>query len=45
MIFPEAMNQLDQYVKFSTALKSATGKHVPILLTSPRIWANATLQL
>ena len=31
MIFPEAMNQLDQYVKFSEALKSATGKHVPIL--------------
>lgn len=31
MIFPEAMNQLDQYVKFSTALKSATGRHIPIL--------------
>ncbi|PTP09523.1 methylisocitrate lyase [Vibrio splendidus] len=31
MIFPEAMNQLDQYVKFSAALKSATGKHLPIL--------------
>ncbi|MGC9402058.1 methylisocitrate lyase [Vibrio genomosp. F10 str. 9ZC157] len=31
MIFPEAMNQLDQYVKFSAALQSATGKHVPIL--------------
>ncbi|GMM91514.1 methylisocitrate lyase [Vibrio fortis] len=31
MIFPEAMNQLDQYVKFSTALQSATGRHVPIL--------------
>lgn len=31
MIFPEAMNQLDQYVKFSTALQSATGRHIPIL--------------
>ncbi|KAB0303815.1 methylisocitrate lyase [Vibrio fortis] len=31
MIFPEAMNQLDQYMKFSTALQSATGRHVPIL--------------
>ncbi|MCK6265171.1 methylisocitrate lyase [Vibrio sp. ZSDE26] len=31
MIFPEAMNKLDQYVQFSGALKSATGKHVPIL--------------
>ncbi|MGC9493427.1 methylisocitrate lyase [Vibrio genomosp. F10] len=31
MIFPEAMNQLDQYVKFAAALQSATGKHVPIL--------------
>lgn len=31
MIFPEAMNSLEQYVKFSTALQSATGKHVPIL--------------
>ena len=31
MIFPEAMNQLDQYTQFSNALQSATGKHVPIL--------------
>lgn len=31
MIFPEAMSELDQYVKFSSALQSATGKHVPIL--------------
>jgi methylisocitrate lyase len=31
MIFPEAMTELEQYVKFSAALKSATGKHVPIL--------------
>ncbi|MEC7940013.1 MAG: methylisocitrate lyase [Pseudomonadota bacterium] len=31
MIFPEAMNQLDQYAQFSEALKSAIGKHVPIL--------------
>lgn len=31
MIFPEAMTQLDQYKTFSTALASATGKHVPIL--------------
>ena len=31
MIFPEAMNQLDQYVKFSTALQSAIGRHIPIL--------------
>ncbi|KKD00113.1 MULTISPECIES: methylisocitrate lyase [Photobacterium] len=31
MIFPEAMTQLDQYQAFSNALRSATGKHVPIL--------------
>ncbi|MGR5208873.1 MULTISPECIES: methylisocitrate lyase [Vibrio] len=31
MIFPEAMNQLEQYQQFSAALKQATGKHVPIL--------------
>ncbi|MGR5237967.1 methylisocitrate lyase [Vibrio alfacsensis] len=31
MIFPEAMNQLEQYQQFSVALKQATGKHVPIL--------------
>ncbi|MFA0566999.1 methylisocitrate lyase [Vibrio gallaecicus] len=31
MIFPEAMNTLDQYVQFSTSLESATGKHIPIL--------------
>ncbi|NOH96371.1 methylisocitrate lyase [Vibrio sp. 99-70-13A1] len=31
MIFPEAMNTLEQYVQFSTSLESATGKHVPIL--------------
>jgi methylisocitrate lyase len=31
MIFPEAMTELDQYKKFSAALQSATGKHVPIL--------------
>ncbi|MGF1722368.1 methylisocitrate lyase [Vibrio kyushuensis] len=31
MIFPEAMSKLEQYVQFSSALKSATGKHVPIL--------------
>ncbi|NLS12613.1 methylisocitrate lyase [Vibrio sp. SM6] len=31
MIFPEAMNQLEQYQQFSTALKEATGRHVPIL--------------
>ncbi|MGF1697940.1 methylisocitrate lyase [Vibrio lamellibrachiae] len=31
MIFPEAMSELEQYVQFSSALKSATGKHVPIL--------------
>ncbi|KJY83420.1 2-methylisocitrate lyase [Vibrio galatheae] len=31
MIFPEAMNKLEQYVQFSEALESATGKHVPIL--------------
>ena len=31
MIFPEAMNQLDQYVKFSTALQSGAGRHVPVL--------------
>ncbi|MEZ9233504.1 methylisocitrate lyase [Vibrio amylolyticus] len=31
MIFPEAMNELEQYVQFSAALESATGKHVPIL--------------
>lgn len=31
MIFPEAMNKLDQYQQFSAALKQATGKHVPIL--------------
>ncbi len=31
MIFPEAMTELDQYQTFSYALRSATGKHVPIL--------------
>ncbi|MGO2405789.1 methylisocitrate lyase [Vibrio litoralis] len=31
MIFPEAMNQLEQYVQFSEALQSAVGRHVPIL--------------
>ncbi|GLT18000.1 2-methylisocitrate lyase [Vibrio zhanjiangensis] len=31
MVFPEAMNQLDQYSQFSKALKQATGKDVPIL--------------
>lgn len=31
MIFPEAMTELHQYEQFSTALHSATGKHVPIL--------------
>jgi len=31
MIFPEAMSTLEQYVQFSTALESATGRHVPIL--------------
>jgi methylisocitrate lyase len=31
MIFPEAMTELQQYEQFSTALHSATGKHVPIL--------------
>lgn len=31
MIFPEAMIELHQYEQFSTALHSATGKHVPIL--------------
>ena len=31
MIFPEAMNTLEQYVQFSTSLESATGKHIPIL--------------
>ncbi|MCV5224409.1 isocitrate lyase/phosphoenolpyruvate mutase family protein, partial [Escherichia coli] len=31
MIFPEAMNKLDQYLQFSNALEQATGKHVPIL--------------
>lgn len=31
MIFPEAMSTLEQYVQFSSALESATGKHVPIL--------------
>ncbi|MGF1754202.1 methylisocitrate lyase [Vibrio makurazakiensis] len=31
MIFPEAMNTLDQYVQFSTSLESATGRHIPIL--------------
>ncbi|MDG3088163.1 methylisocitrate lyase [Vibrio hannami] len=31
MIFPEAMTELEQYQKFSSALQSATGKHVPIL--------------
>ncbi|MDB1123820.1 methylisocitrate lyase [Vibrio algarum] len=31
MIFPEAMTELEQYKKFSAALESATGKHVPIL--------------
>ena len=31
MIFPEAMTELQQYERFSTALHSATGKHVPIL--------------
>jgi len=31
MIFPEAMTELSQYQTFSSALSSATGKHVPIL--------------
>ncbi|MDN3610109.1 methylisocitrate lyase [Vibrio ostreicida] len=31
MIFPEAMNKLDQYARFSQSLKEATGKHIPIL--------------
>ncbi|ELR8728036.1 methylisocitrate lyase [Vibrio vulnificus] len=31
MIFPEAMNKLEQYQQFSAALAQATGKHVPIL--------------
>ncbi|EGQ9576982.1 methylisocitrate lyase [Vibrio cholerae] len=31
MIFPEAMTELKQYEQFSTALRSATGKPVPIL--------------
>ncbi|WP_105902757.1 methylisocitrate lyase [Vibrio gangliei] len=31
MIFPEAMNQLDQYVQFSQSLESAIGRRVPIL--------------
>ncbi len=31
MIFPEAMTELEQYQKFSNALKQATGKSVPIL--------------
>ncbi len=31
MIFPEAMTELQQYERFSAALHSATGKHVPIL--------------
>jgi len=31
MIFPEAMTELKQYDQYSTALHSATGKHVPIL--------------
>ncbi|NOH84070.1 methylisocitrate lyase [Vibrio sp. 03-59-1] len=31
MIFPEAMTTLEQYEVFSQALKSACGKHVPIL--------------
>ncbi|MBU2898837.1 methylisocitrate lyase [Vibrio hepatarius] len=31
MVFPEAMNKLEQYTQFSKALKQATGKEVPIL--------------
>ncbi len=31
MIFPEAMSTLEQYIAFSSGLKEATGKHVPIL--------------
>ncbi|RJX72864.1 methylisocitrate lyase [Vibrio sinensis] len=31
MIFPEAMNELEQYQYFSTELAKATGKHIPIL--------------
>ncbi|WP_070970042.1 methylisocitrate lyase [Vibrio sonorensis] len=31
MIFPEAMNELQQYKQFSSALKQATGKPIPIL--------------
>ncbi|QIA63506.1 methylisocitrate lyase [Vibrio astriarenae] len=31
MIFPEAMTELTQYQQFSSALKQATGKDVPIL--------------
>ncbi|RSD29959.1 methylisocitrate lyase [Vibrio pectenicida] len=31
MVFPEAMNKLEQYSQFSKALKQATGKDVPIL--------------
>ncbi|ODS05389.1 methylisocitrate lyase [Vibrio scophthalmi] len=31
MIFPEAVNELGQYVQFSNALVKACGKHVPIL--------------
>ncbi|CZF86472.1 MULTISPECIES: methylisocitrate lyase [Grimontia] len=31
MIFPEAMNKLEQYQQFSSALRSAIGKPVPIL--------------
>ncbi|GAM75312.1 methylisocitrate lyase [Vibrio ishigakensis] len=31
MVFPEAMNELSQYHDFSTALKSAIGRDVPIL--------------
>lgn len=31
MIFPEAMTELTQYQQFSSALKQATGKEVPIL--------------
>ncbi|MHC6527192.1 methylisocitrate lyase [Vibrio proteolyticus] len=31
MIFPEAMNKLDQYVQFATSLESAVGRPIPIL--------------
>ncbi|GAA5647397.1 MULTISPECIES: methylisocitrate lyase [Vibrio] len=31
MIFPEAMNKLDQYVQFANSLESAVGRPIPIL--------------